>query len=310
MPLSAPLNTSLSAPPTATADAILVPAHNRRDLTLECLRSLAADGVLAWATVIVIDDGSTDGTAESLESEFPAVDIICGDGNWWWGGAIRRGMERALSRGAARIFWLNDDCRPPPGGLRRLRDFVAREDAVAWIEARTPRGWSYGGHRRSAWRVRRCSAEEEKSGEIDTFSGNCVALPRSWIERAGLPDDAAFPHGLADLDYGLRLKRAGAPLRPLPGIVAASHEPGAAANERWLTSPRSMRAIWRDFSSPKSFLYFPAWRRFALRHWGPLRGWAVFVLPYARWAAIAVLRKVSPSLARAMVRQSGPEPKR
>lgn len=71
-----------------------------------------------------------------------------------------------------------------------------------------------------------------------------------------------------------------------------------------------MRAIWRDFSSPKSFLYFPAWRRFALRHWGPLWGWAVFFLPYARWAAIAVLRKVAPSLARAMVRQSGPEPQR
>jgi GT2 family glycosyltransferase len=302
--LSTPLNKSPSAPPIATADAILVPAHNRRDLTLACLRALAAEGVLAWAAVVVIDDGSTDGTAEALESEFPVVYIIRGDGNWWWGGAIRRGMEWALSRGAARIFWLNDDCRPPLGGLRELRDFVAREDAVAWIEARTPRGWSYGAHRRSVWCVRRCRAEEERAGVIDTFSGNCVALPRGWIERAGLPDDAAFPHGLADLDYGLRLKRAGAPLRPFPGIVAASDEPGSAATERWLTSSRSMRAIWRDFSSPKSFLYFPAWRRFALRHWGPVWGWAVFVLPYARWAAILVLRTAAPSLARALARRS------
>ena len=89
------------------------------------------------------------------------------------------------------------------------------------------------------------------------------------------------------------------------GITAAGSGCQAAlAAERWLTSSRSMRAIWRDFSSPKSFLYFPAWRRFALRHWGPVWGWAVFVLPYARWAAISVLRTAAPSLARALARRS------
>jgi hypothetical protein len=51
-----------------------------------------------------------------------------------------------------------------------------------------------------------------------------------------------------------------------------------------------MRDIWRDFHSPRSFLHFPAWRRFALRHWGPLWGWGVFVAPYVRWGLIAIAR--------------------
>jgi hypothetical protein len=55
-----------------------------------------------------------------------------------------------------------------------------------------------------------------------------------------------------------------------------------------------MRAIWADFSSPRSYLYFPAWRRFALRHWGPVWGWIVFAAPYARWLAIAAFRLVVP----------------
>lgn len=276
------------------ADVVVIPAHNRRATTLAALAALQADGVFAWAAVLVVDDGSTDGTGAAVAAAFPAAAILRGDGTWWWGGAIRRGQDWALARGAARVVWLNDDCRPPPGALRALRDAVAADDAVRWIDARTSSGWSYGGHRRTAWSVRRCTAAEEASGAVDTFSGNCVCLPRAWLERIGPVDDASFPHGLADLDYGLRLRAAGAPLRPLVGFVCASAEPPPAARERWRTSPRPMRAIWADFSSPRSFLHFPAWRRFALRHWGPLWGWVVFAAPYARWLAIAALRLIVP----------------
>jgi len=191
------------------------------------------------------------------------------------------------------VLWLNDDCRPPGSALEKLCAFAAQTSGVAWIDARAPGGWSYGAHRKTLWRVRRCTPAEEAQGKIDTFSGNCVCLPRAWIERVGLPHAHLFPHGIADFDYGLRLHAAGAPLRRLPGVVADNADPSPAASESWRTSPRPMRAIWRDFSSPRSFFHFPAWRRFALRHWGPVWGWAVFAAPYVRWAAIAALRTVS-----------------
>ena len=285
---------------TQHADFILVPVHNRREITLGLLRALAADGVFDWATVVVLEDGSTDGTAAAIQDGFPMAEVLHGDGHWWWAGAIRRGMEWALARHAERIVWLNDDCRPPPGALRALCQLVRRENCVAWIDARTPTGWTYGAHRKTARRIRRCTPEEERAGIIDTFSGNCVALPRTWIERVGLPDDVAFPHGLADLDYGLRLKKAGARLCALPGCTAESAEPAASATESWLASTRPMRSIWRDFSSPKSFFFFPAWRRFCLRHWGPLWGLVLFAEPYFRWLAIASLRAIAPGRARAI----------
>jgi GT2 family glycosyltransferase len=272
------------------SDIIVIPVHNRRETTLASLRSLGADGVLEWATVLVVDDGSSDGTGETVRAEFPTVKLLHGDGTWWWCGAIRRGMEWSLAQGAERIIWLNDDCRPPPGALRALHDFAGRDNCVAWIEARTPGGWSYGAHCQTPWRVRRCTTAEERAGRVDTFSGNCVCLARSWIERVGLPDDRYFPHGLGDLDYGLRLHEAGATLRALPGVVAQNADPSPRSTESWLLSERPMRDIWRDFSSPQSFFYFPAWRRFALRHWGPVWGWIVFAAPYVRWLAIALAR--------------------
>lgn len=285
------------------ADILLIPVHNRRETTLRCLRQLRADGVLGWATALVIDDGSSDGTGEAVRAEFAEVEVLTGTGDWWWGGAIRRGTEWALARAAERIYWLNDDCLPPAGALAALRDLVRTQEAVAWVPAVTPCGWRYGGHRRTTWGIRQCTPEEEAQGRAETFSGNCVCLPRSRIERVGLPDDRSFPHGLADLDYGLRLHRAGAPLCCLPGYVAAAADPGPAARERWLTTTRSMHEIRREFSSPRSFLHFPAWRRFALRHWGPLLGGVVFALPYLRWATIAVLRTVAPALCRRLGRR-------
>lgn len=280
-------------------DVVIIPVHDRRITTLACLRGLSADGVLSWAIVLVVDDGSSDGTGEAVRAEFPEVAQLRGDGTWWWCSAIRRGMEWALERGAKRIFWLNDDCRPPPGGMLALRECVQRETGVAWLEAQAPGGWSYGGHHKTAWRIRRCTPAEEARDEIDTFSGNCVCLPRAWIERVGLPHDHFFPHGIGDLDYGLRLRAAGASLRAVPGVVAVNNDPSRPAWESWLTSARPMRAIWRDFSSPRSYFYFPAWRRFALRHWGPLWGWVVFAAPYARWTTIALGRAVAPGMVRA-----------
>ena len=290
-------------PEGANADVIVMPVHNRRPITLQTLQLLAAQGVLDWATLLVVDDGSTDGTAEAIGREFPNVRLFRGDGTWWWGGATRRGMEWALDRGAARIFWLNDDCRPPPGALAALRDAATAECAVVWLAAHAESGWSYGGHRKTLWTIRRCTLAEERAGSHETFSGNCVCLPRPQVERVGLPNDSAFPHGFADLDYGLRLHAAGAPLRCLPGYIAAAGEPSLAASERWLTSPRSMREIARDFTSPRSFLYPPAWRRFTRAHWGLIWGAIVFALPYVRWLVIALLRTLAPPLARALARR-------
>jgi glycosyltransferase involved in cell wall biosynthesis len=261
---------------------------------------LAADGVLDWAVALVIDDGSTDGTGEAVGLEYPAAAVLQGDGTWWWAGAIRRGMEWALAHGARRVFWLNDDCRPPPEGLWALRERVRLEGCIAWIDARAPNGWSYGGHRKTAWRVRRCTTAEEQAGLIDAFSGNCVCLPREWIERIGLPHDQLFPHNLADLDYGLRLKAAGAILVSLPGLLAENADPQPGTVEAWLTTERPQREIWKGFSSPRSIFHFSSWRHFALRHWGPGWGWVVYTAPYLRYGLIAAVRTAVPALARLM----------
>eukprot|EP01031_Cornospumella_fuschlensis_P003875 gene3875-4830_t len=109
---------------------IIIPVHNRRATTLACLQVLKDQGVLAWATAVIVDDGSTDGTADAIRENHPDTVILPGSGNLWWGGAINLGMQWAYDQGAPQVFWLNDDTHPRPGALRLLFDLSRERGAI------------------------------------------------------------------------------------------------------------------------------------------------------------------------------------
>ncbi len=63
---------------------IVTPVHNRKATTLQCLKSLSridAEGLDIH--VVVVDDGSTDGTGDAIRAEYPEVEVVRGDGSLW-----------------------------------------------------------------------------------------------------------------------------------------------------------------------------------------------------------------------------------
>ena len=89
---------------------IVSPVHNRKDLTLQCLRSisrLTADDI-AIHTVIV-DDGSTDGTSEAIAANFPETEVIHADGSLWFTEGTNVGVEAALRHVPDYVLLINDD---------------------------------------------------------------------------------------------------------------------------------------------------------------------------------------------------------
>ena len=69
---------------------VLVPVHNRADFTRQFLQTLQEQDCDHLLRVVVIDDGSTDHT-DQVVREFE-VDLITGDGSWWWAGSIQRAL--------------------------------------------------------------------------------------------------------------------------------------------------------------------------------------------------------------------------
>jgi GT2 family glycosyltransferase len=71
--------------------AVLLTCYNRKQKTLGCLRSLLGQpqGFNSRLTVYLLDDASTDGTANAIAEEFPQVRLLEGDGNYYWNGGMR-----------------------------------------------------------------------------------------------------------------------------------------------------------------------------------------------------------------------------
>lgn len=101
---------------------ILIPVFNRIEYTLKCLETLAAD-TFPDAKVIVIDDGSSDGTTEQVAKNFPYVEILQGTGNLWWSGSVNLGLRHVLEKANDddQVLLINNDTSFPKGYLDACR---------------------------------------------------------------------------------------------------------------------------------------------------------------------------------------------
>jgi GT2 family glycosyltransferase len=273
----------------------VIPVHNRREITLGCLRHLRQQGVLGRLRAIVVDDGSTDGTSVAVHAEFPDTIVLPGDGGLWWTGGIALGMREAVRRGADFVFWLNDDTTPAPGAFDALLEASAASGGISGGVGFLPGedAPAYGGYRRGFWRLRNGLRPGEATLDCDALNGNLVCVPRRVIDEIGFPDAAGLPHGYGDFDYTLRASRRGIPVQ-LVGRAGAAAHPNLSTNYRsWLLSDVPLGQVWRGLARRGSFIYQPAMQRFYWRHWG-VRGPVYCAAILARLVAISVIRPLVP----------------
>mgnify|MGYP005854478859 CR=1 FL=1 len=109
--------------------SIIIPTHNRKDLLRHCLEAVTCQDYPDYE-VIVVDDGSTDGTGEMVQHEFPQVHYLRQEPNRGPAAARNRGIEAATGQ---IIAFTDDDCRVPPDWLSRLADGYQRYPQVVGV---------------------------------------------------------------------------------------------------------------------------------------------------------------------------------
>ena len=100
---------------------VLLPVHNRREITRKFITCFVAQ-THPRTQLIVIDDGSTDGTADMVTQTVPDAVIIKGDGSWWWAGSMQRGYEWLSWKRPKKddlVLLANDDIGFEPDFLER-----------------------------------------------------------------------------------------------------------------------------------------------------------------------------------------------
>jgi GT2 family glycosyltransferase len=281
-----------------TRVAAVMAAYNRKDLTLECLRSLWAQQVPGVRLdVFVLDDASSDGTSEAIAEQFPEVTLLHGDGELYWNGGMRRAFAAAIARDYDYYLWMNDDTRLDDGALAVLLDterWVRERGEKAVIVAGSTRHpdtgeLTYGGVIRP-YRWRPLRSELVQPGDTprpcETMNGNATLISRAVVQRVGNLDPA-FTHGMGDFDYGRRARAAGCTVWIAPGTVGtcASH-PMRRTDEQPLL--KELRRLWSAKElSPGSWAVYS--RRWAGRLWP-----VYWLSPYVRRGYRLVLERMLP----------------
>ena len=113
----------------------VVVAYNRRRLLLECLRALAEQTLRADA-VVVVDNASTDGSADAVKEEFPGVDLVRLNINTGGAGGFALGLQRAVDTQRADLVWvMDDDTVPSATALEALLDGRNRANVTPAVTA-------------------------------------------------------------------------------------------------------------------------------------------------------------------------------
>jgi len=275
----------------------LLTAFNRKAETLACLERLAVQGRTAGADVrvVLVDDGSSDGTGDAVRQRFPEVRLLEGSGQLYWNGGMRLAFSVAMQEDPDFYLLVNDDTRLLPDALDRLLAAHAERTRTgarpcivvgSTVDPGSGRQ-SYGGMLKGprfnpgAFRMVEPGAEPLP---CHTMNGNCALVPRDVARRVGNLD-VAFTHSMGDIDYGLRALRAGCALWVAPGYLGEC----AANTGRGLWSERDLRPLdlWRRLLGPKG-LPPSEWVIFTFRHYGPF--WPLhFAWPYAKagWKALS-----------------------
>lgn len=263
---------------------VVFACRNRAEQTLRCIRSLTEGAPGCAVSFLILDDGSTDRTVPGIEALGLDAVLLHGEGNLFWAGGMRRALDFFLARpdDSDYLLLVNDDVEFYPGAVpalvrqSRLYGGAVLAGAVEDAAGR----YTYGGFRVSRAPLLRLfeKVPPGDAGRCDTFNCNCVLLPREILLRTG-SFDPVFTHSMADLDYGLRISRAGWAVHLSSGFVGRCEANPAA--HTWKDRSLGRLERLRKKESPKGV---PAgeWFYFVRRHFGLPLALRYSATPYLR----------------------------
>jgi len=289
--------------------SVLIPIYNGIEKTQPSLAELSGairdiPASVLDISVIIIDDGSTDGSAGWIRDHYPEFTVLKGCGDLWWSGAMCLGARHALDTFTADyVLCWNNDIRPARDYFVQLGRILAREEHVLLgsklLLLDAPNTiFSYGcnfdpvtGRHVLIGTGRADQTLFAEPLDVDWAGGMGTVVHRSVFERIGFWDDKAFPQYHGDSDFCLRAKAAGIKLQIRPELRVWNDKSSSGVRHRGRWAP-----FFHSFVRKNSNYHFPTQWRFYRRHSTSPRAYislATFYLGYIggflKWKMLAKL---------------------
>ena len=191
---------------------IVIPNYNGIKYMEECLNALRSQEADTPAfLILVVDNGSTDGSEQLVEAKFPEVALLKLSENTGFCHAVNVGIRQAQT---PYVILLNNDTKVEPGFVKALYEAICRDERIFSVSAKmlmwdNPElidgagerycglGWSYG-------RVKgRPETNYDTSVNIFSACGGAAIYRKGILDEIGLFDELHFAY-LEDLDIGYR----------------------------------------------------------------------------------------------------------
>ena len=206
---------------------VLIPVHNRLKLTKNCVNSLLKQKNCEKIKIVIVDDGSTDGTSDYFKKNFPKIDILQGTGNLYWGGAINYGIDYIKKKSKINDWLLivNNDTVLTSNSISNLIESSIINNKKVLVGALTVnlkdkktviksgsivKSWFFNKteHVYDGLNINSIK-NKKKLIKVDYLTGRCLLHPLNVFKHLGNYDSKNFRHYGADDDFTFRAKKFG-----------------------------------------------------------------------------------------------------
>lgn len=196
---------------------VVIPNLNGGEELLAAVQSLLVQTLVPH--IIVVDNASTDGSAELVAKQYPDVEVIYNDKNYGYAGGVNPGFRRAIELRATYAAPFNDDATADPNWLKHLVNFLDSEPtygaACCKVLKEDGKSLDSTGDYLTTWglpyprgRGEEDHGQYDNATEIVAASGAASLFRVEALTEVGFFDENFFAY-YEDIDLGLRLQLAG-----------------------------------------------------------------------------------------------------